>query len=181
MTHDSAVKELRAAAEAVRDTGMMVYAPSNAGDDATVSLADIIRGAAAAIVKAKQDLLDEFGRGTKLLQIIERAGCQTERLLKRIAELEHEPNWHSQPKGRLGMNGMQSKAARRRYAAAWSEDGLPKDASAWTIQDWKDLWEAMRTAAKKIAARHKEKRHAKGSCQDQDAHEVYRPTSRQGN
>lgn len=56
------------------------------------------------------------------------------------------------------MNGMQSKAARRRWAAQWTENNLPKDTNKWTINDWRDLWIAMRDAAKKIAARHKEER-----------------------
>ena len=50
---------------------------------------------------------------------------------------------------------MQSKAARRRWAAQWTENGLPRDTSAWTIQDWADLWNAMQHAAKSIAERHR--------------------------
>ena len=53
------------------------------------------------------------------------------------------------------MNGMQSKAGRRRWAAQWTENGLPRDTRDWTVADWKSLWDAMTKAAKEIAARHK--------------------------
>lgn len=55
------------------------------------------------------------------------------------------------------MNGMQQKAARRRHAAQYTEDGLPRDAKQWREEDWRDLWHAMRDVIAKIALRRKDR------------------------
>lgn len=49
---------------------------------------------------------------------------------------------------------MKAKAARRRYAARYDENGVPRDVNDWTIQDWKDLHEAMQTVIRKVGERH---------------------------
>lgn len=56
------------------------------------------------------------------------------------------------------MNGMQAKAKRRHHAQQWTQEGLPRDANAWTVKDWSDLWRHLRAATKAIAARHRAER-----------------------
>ncbi len=56
------------------------------------------------------------------------------------------------------MNGMKKKAERRERAKHYTEEGLPRDANAWTVQDWLDLYRGMEAIKKKIAARHKAER-----------------------
>lgn len=52
------------------------------------------------------------------------------------------------------MNGMQRKAAAKRHAARYTEDGLPRDAREWVEQDWRDLFTAVEEAKRKIKERH---------------------------
>lgn len=50
---------------------------------------------------------------------------------------------------------MKKKAARREHARRFTADGLPRDAREWTVDDWRDLYEAMEAARRRIAERHK--------------------------
>lgn len=52
------------------------------------------------------------------------------------------------------MNGMKAKAARKRLAAKFDRDGVPKDVNDWTEDDWRDLYFAITEAKAKIATRH---------------------------
>jgi hypothetical protein len=36
----------------------------------------------------------------------------------------------------------------------FTEDGLPKDGREWTVDDWRDLHEAMETVKRKVSERH---------------------------
>jgi hypothetical protein len=49
---------------------------------------------------------------------------------------------------------MKAKAARKRLAAKFTEDGLPKDVNDWQEADWADLWNCMQETRTRIAARH---------------------------
>jgi nucleotidyltransferase/DNA polymerase involved in DNA repair len=48
----------------------------------------------------------------------------------------------------------------KRQLRKFSEDGLPRDANDWTVDDWRDLWRAYRQAVRRIAKRHREKLNA---------------------
>jgi hypothetical protein len=52
------------------------------------------------------------------------------------------------------MNGMQAKKIKRAHSARFTADGLPRDANAWTYDDWRDLWHAMQTVIVKVSKRH---------------------------
>jgi hypothetical protein len=58
-------------------------------------------------------------------------------------------------------NGMSRKARERRHKIKWTEDGLPRDAQDWTIEDWADLYYGLEAIKRKIAARHAEEREGK--------------------
>lgn len=55
------------------------------------------------------------------------------------------------------MNGMKRKADRLAKARRYTKDGLPRDANEWTVQDWADLWRAMRRVISSVGKRHKGK------------------------
>ena len=55
------------------------------------------------------------------------------------------------------MNGMKRKADRLAKARRYTKDGMPRDANEWTVQDWADLWRAMRRVVRTVAKRHKGK------------------------
>lgn len=79
---DRALAELRSAADAVRETGLLDHVqldPLRKG--AAVSLAEIVRAAAAEIDRGRQHFMDEFKRGTKFLETILRHSSQIERLI----------------------------------------------------------------------------------------------------
>ncbi len=52
------------------------------------------------------------------------------------------------------MNGMKAKAERMKHAKRLTAEGLPRDANAWTPEDWRDLYLALEVAKAKIAKRH---------------------------
>ena len=56
------------------------------------------------------------------------------------------------------MNGMKAKKLRRDHAAAFTADGLPRDAKDWTEDDWRDLHECLEDVKRRIAKRHKERK-----------------------
>lgn len=55
------------------------------------------------------------------------------------------------------MNGMKRKADRKRHAARYTSEGLPRDPNEWTVQDWASLWRAMKRVVRTVAKRHKVK------------------------
>lgn len=52
------------------------------------------------------------------------------------------------------MTGMQRKARERQRARQYTPDGLPRDPNAWTVQDWADLYRAVESVKRRVAARH---------------------------
>lgn len=55
------------------------------------------------------------------------------------------------------MNGMKAKKVRRAQQQKFTENGLPRDAKDWTVEDWSDLHHGMQAIFQKISARHKPK------------------------
>lgn len=85
---DRMKRELDAAAVAVRETTILsVVPPDPLSNDATVSFAEIIRGAAAEIARGRRHFEDEFRRGTKLTESVVKIGEQCERLINENARL----------------------------------------------------------------------------------------------
>lgn len=54
------------------------------------------------------------------------------------------------------MNGMQAKAHRQRRKQQYTDDGIPRDSTAWTVEDWADLYVTMSGLRQRIAKRHQE-------------------------
>ncbi len=53
------------------------------------------------------------------------------------------------------MNGMKANKSRLAYDKRYTQEGLPRDANEWTVQDWCDLWRSIKRATAKIRKRHK--------------------------
>jgi hypothetical protein len=58
------------------------------------------------------------------------------------------------------MNGMHEKKLRKEKAKRFTQDGLPRDAKEWTVQDWSDLFHAMESVIRKVGKRHEADRRA---------------------
>lgn len=79
---DRCRKEIVAVHAAIQAGNLIVYAkPAPGSDDATVTLAECVAGAAAEIKRRHQLYLDEFRRGTKLVESVTKIGEQCERLI----------------------------------------------------------------------------------------------------
>lgn len=48
--------------------------------------------------------------------------------------------------------------AKPRKPGKYDENGLPRDPRDWTEDDWRDLWEAMKTVTEKVSERHADPR-----------------------
>lgn len=53
------------------------------------------------------------------------------------------------------MNGMKRKAQERERARRYTPEGLPRDPLLWTVEDWRDLHNAIEEVKRKVAARHR--------------------------
>lgn len=57
------------------------------------------------------------------------------------------------------MNGMTRKKLRIANAKRYTSEGVPRDPNEWTVNDWRELWRAMKRVVKTVGSRNKRRNH----------------------